>query len=232
MLELNIILPVHNEVNCIGNVLQEWKDEVEKLDISYGFVICEDGSTDGTKELLIKLKDKFPISLSQKDARRGYGKAVVDGIKMADSHFTLCIDSDGQCDPKDFNEFWRNRDAADVLIGWRTDRQDTFLRKLYSGSFKKIFNMLFSSGLHDPSAPFVLFNKQNIVNNLKYLFFLQEGFWWGFVAMCHKKNLKVKEIPIDHRLRKDGGTRVFIFSKIFNIALRNIAGLIKLKLAK
>jgi len=232
MLDLNIILPVHNEVNSIGKVLKEWKDEVDKLKISYEFIICEDGSTDGTKEILKKLQDNFPMRLSQKDAQRGYGKAVIDGIEMANSHFILCIDSDGQCNPKDFNEFWRNKDTTDILIGWRTNRQDSFLRKLYSGSFKKVFNMLFSSSLHDPSAPFVLFRKQKIINNLNYLFYLQEGFWWGFVGMCCKKKLRISEIPINHRLRSDGGTRVFIFSRIFSIALRNLAGLVKLKLAK
>jgi len=232
VLDLNIILPVHNEVTSLGKVLEEWKDEVDKLKISYEFIICEDGSTDGTKELLKELQYKFPIRLSQKDAQRGYGKAVIDGIKITHSHFILCIDSDGQCDPKDFREFWRNRDTTDILIGWRTNRQDTLLRKLYSGSFKKVFNMLFSSGLHDPSAPFVLFRKQKIINYLNYMFYLQEGFWWGFVAMCCKKKLGIKEIPINHRVRLDGGTRVFIFSRIFGIALRNLAGLIRLKSAK
>ncbi|MDO8281271.1 MAG: glycosyltransferase family 2 protein [Thermodesulfovibrionia bacterium] len=232
ILDLNIILPVHNEVKSIEKVLKEWKDEVDKLEISYEFVICEDGSTDGTKNLLTNLKDSYPIKLSQEDTQRGYGKAVIDGIRMANSQFVLCIDSDGQCNPNDFSEFWRNKDTADVLIGWRTNRQDTFLRKLYSGSFKKFFNMLFSPDLHDPSAPFVLFQKQKIINNLNYLYFLQEGFWWGFVAMCYKKKLVIKELPINHRLRIDGGTRVFIFSKILNIALRNLVGLVKLKLAK
>lgn len=230
--DLNIILPVHNEVNSLGKVLEEWKDEVDKLKIRYEFVICEDGSTDGTKELLNDLQYKFPIALSQEDAQRGYGKAVIDGIKLSHSHLVLCIDSDGQCDPKDFHEFWRNKDTSDILIGWRTNRQDSFLRKLYSGSFKKVFNMLFSSGLHDPSAPFVLFRKQKIIDNLDYLFYLQEGFWWGFVAMCCKKKLRIKEIPINHRIRFDGGTRVFVFSRIFSIAFRNLTGLIRLKSAK
>jgi glycosyltransferase involved in cell wall biosynthesis len=232
MLDLNIILPVHNEVNSVGKVLQEWKDEVDKLKISYEFIVCEDGSIDGTKDLLLKLQDSFPMRLSYKETRRGYGKAVVDGIKIANSNFVLCIDSDGQCDPSDFSEFWRNKDIVDVLIGWRTNRQDTFLRKVYSGSFKIIFKLLFSSSLHDPSAPFVLFRKQQIINNLKYLLFLKEGFWWGFVAMCYKKNVRIDEIPINHRPRIDGETRVFVFSRIFKIALRNIVGLVKLKFAR
>jgi glycosyltransferase involved in cell wall biosynthesis len=232
MADLNIVLPVYNEVNSIGRVLKEWSSTIDTLGISYEFIICEDGSTDGTKDLLRKLKDDFPINLSQKNSLRGYGKAVIDGINLSNSRFVLCIDSDGQCDPNDFNEFWRNRETSDILIGWRTNRKDNLLRKIYSGSFKKVFNMLFSSELHDPSAPYVLFRKERIVNYLNYLVYLREGFWWGFIGMCYKKKLSVKEIPINHRLRMSGGTRVFAFSKIINIAFRNLIGLFKLKLAK
>lgn len=232
MVDLNIILPVHNEVNSIGKVLQEWSNAIDTLGISYEFIICEDGSTDGTQDLLEKLKDDFPIKLSQKETQRGYGKAVIDGINLSNSRFALSIDSDGQCDPNDFSEFWRNKNTSDVLIGWRTNRQDTLVRKVYSGTFKFFFNILFSSKLHDPSAPFVLYSKEKIVNYLYYLTYLSEGFWWGFVAMCNKKDLSIHEIPINHRLRMDGGTRVFVFSKIFGIAFRNLVGLFKLKLAK
>ena len=232
MVDLNIILPVHNEVNSIDKVLKEWSKAIGTLGISYEFIICEDGSTDGTKDLLKKLKDDFPIKISQKDLQRGYGKAVIDGIILSNSRFVLCTDSDGQCDPNDFSAFWQNKDASDVLIGWRTNRSDSLLRKIYSGSFKKVFNILFPSQLHDPSAPFVLFRKEKIVNYVNYLVYLREGFWWGFIAMCYKKKLSVKEIPINHRLRIDGGTRVFVFSKIISIAFRNLVGLVKLRLAK
>jgi glycosyltransferase involved in cell wall biosynthesis len=232
MSDLGIILPVHNEVQSIEKVLAEWKENLDKMQVDYEFVICEDGSTDGTKELLKDLIDRFPIRLSQKDEQRGYGKAVTDGMQTAESDYILSIDSDGQCDPKDFDEFWRRKGEADVLIGWRTNRQDMLHRKLYSNTFKLFFKMLFPLSLHDPSAPYVLYRKEQIVTNIKYLMYMQEGFWWGFVAMCSKKDISIKEIPVNHRLRLDGGTRVFTMNKIFNIAMRNVVGLVKLKLAK
>jgi len=232
MKDLSIVLPVYNEVTSIARVLKEWNDVIESLGLRYEFIICEDGSTDGTKELLEELKNEYPIRLSQNNSRRGYGRAVIEGITLADTEYVFCTDSDGQCDPEDFKTFWQKRKEADVLIGWRTHRQDSLLRKVYSGLFKRIFKLLFPSNLHDPSAPFVLFRKEKVINYLNYLSYLREGFWWGFIGMCHKKNLSVKEIPINHRLRIDGGTRVFVFSRIFDIAYRNVLGLIKLRLAK
>lgn len=227
--DLNIILPVYNEKDTIEIVLKEWRNELDKFNFKYHFIICEDGSTDGTKELLKKIKKNYNLILNQKQKRRGYGGAVIDGIKTANSRYILSIDSDGQCDPKDFGKFWKNKDKADVIIGWRKKRADPPQRKIFSLMFKIIFKLLFPTSIHDPSCPFVLFKKKTIDPHLKYLVFLKEGFWWGFVGMCAKKKLSICEIPINHRKRLRGDTVVYKTNKIPSIAFRNLIGLVKLK---
>ena len=57
-----------------------------------------------------------------------------------------------------------------------------------------------------------------------------EGFWWGFTAICIKKNIKIHQIKINHRKRLSGYTNVFHFNRIPTIAFRNIIGLIKIRL--
>ncbi|NTU46247.1 glycosyltransferase family 2 protein [Candidatus Roizmanbacteria bacterium] len=230
--DLNIILPVFNEVDSIELVLKEWKKELDTVGISYHFVICEDGSTDGTKELLNKIQKKYKLVLSQKAERRGYGGAVIDGIKTANSTYILCIDSDGQCDPKDFHAFWKQKAKADILIGWRTNRADALQRKIFSGAFKQSFKFLFPTEIHDPSAPFVLFKKKKISKYIPYLKFMKEGFWWGFIGMAVKKGLSLFELPMNHRQRLMGDTQVYHLKKIPSIAVRNQIGLLRLKFAK
>lgn len=227
--DLDIILPVHNERETIEGVLQEWTESLSALGLYYRFIICEDGSTDGTKELLTNIATKYSIVFSQKAERRGYGRAVMDGIQAATAKYVLCIDSDGQCDPQDFVSFWRMRDVANVLIGWRTVRADSPARKLYSLMFKTVFYLLFPTKIHDPSAPYVLFEKNTVIPYLIYLGYLQEGFWWGFVGTCMKVGLTINEIPIHHRLRKSGKTQVYTLKKIPSIAVRNIVGLLRLR---
>ena len=65
-----------------------------------------------------------------------------------------------------------------------------------------------------------------------YLKYMREGFFWGFVAICLRKKIKIHQININHRLRLSGKTNVFHLNKIPSIALRNILGLIKLKIIK
>ncbi len=228
---IDIILPVYNEKKSIKKVLNEWEKVLKKTKISHNFIICEDGSTDGTKELLSKIKNQYPIILSQKPYRRGYGPAVIDGIKLSNSEYVLCIDSDGQCDAKDVIKFWKKRDKNKVLIGWRVNRSDSRSRILYSKSFFLLLKLLFKCTIHDPSAPFVLFKKTKILPHLKLLNRMREGFWWGFVATCIKRNIELNEIQINHRNRIDGQTQVYHFKKIPSIALSNGVGLLKIKFA-
>lgn len=232
MVQLAIILPVYNEKDSIEIVFKEWKYELDKQNIKYSFVVCEDGSTDGTKELLMQLQKKYPLVLNQRQERRGYGGAVIDGIKSADSEYVLCIDSDGQCDPKDFLSFWDSREKAHAIIGWRKKRADPLQRKIFSLLFKTIFVILFPTSIHDPSAPYVLFKKQTIIPHTSHLKHLREGFWWGFIGMCTRKNLSLHEIPIKHRKRIKGETQVYKMEKLFGIFIRNFLGLLKLKLVK
>jgi len=230
MKRLCVILPVYNEKDGIHIVLKAWKKELDRHHISYRILVCEDGSTDGTKEILKSIKNKFKLLLNQKRYRRSYGGAVIDGIKSSRSEFILCIDSDGQCDPQDFSKFWKKRDKADVIMGWRTKRSDPLQRRVYSSLFKVVFLLLFPTQLNDPSCPFVLFKKRKIEPNIYMLKFLKEGFWWGFVGMCIKKDISIHQIPVRHKQRISGDTRVYTLTKIPYIAVNNLIGLVQLKL--
>jgi len=232
MIDLSIVLPVYNERETIESVLKEWKKQLTKTDVSYQFIVCEDGSSDGTSELLRKIKDKYQLVLDQKETRRGYGGAVIDGIVRAKSKYILSIDSDGQCDPADFPTVWEMKKKADIIIGWRVNRADALQRKIFSGAFKTYFKLLFPTPIHDPSAPFVLYEKKKVMPYLEYYRYLKEGFWWGFIAAAVKTRMSVVETPINHRLRANGETVVYKPEKIPGIAIRNLIGLTKLALAR
>ena len=74
---ISIVLPVHNEFDNLQTLLEEWDSELKNISaITHEFVIVEDGSTDGTKELIIKLQNKYPIknlsSTKKEDIVRQY----------------------------------------------------------------------------------------------------------------------------------------------------------------
>ena len=226
---LSIILPVFNERDTIGPVIAEWHSELERLGISHLFIVCEDGSTDGTKEVLTELQGRFSIQLEQGRERRGYGAAVLAGIRNAPEGFILCTDSDGQPDPADFEKFWTHRNNADILIGNRVRRRDSAMRRFFSRGFGCFFRVLFPVKLNDPSAPYVLFRRATVLQHLGLVERIREAFWWGFVGMASKTGLTLLEIPINHRERLHGETQVYKIKKLPGIAVRNITAMVRIR---
>jgi glycosyltransferase involved in cell wall biosynthesis len=232
MNSLSVILPTYNEVRSIEYVLNIWHIHLKKLKIKHEFVICEDGSTDGTKELILKLIKKFPIVNESSFKRRGYGGGVLAGIQASHYDYLLCIDSDGQCMPDSFSSLWENRASEDILIGIRSPRMDPFLRKIYSYLFFVLHKILFPSVIKDPSCPYILAKKQTYFKLVPFLSFMREGFWWGFIGAALKLKINIRQYRIRHYSRHDGSSVVYKFHKMPSIICRNILGLVKLRFSQ
>ena len=232
--ELSVIFPIYNEEKTIKGTLLEWKNVLDKLSIKYEMIIAEDGSTDKTKKTLFQLikNNRKTLISNIKTKKRGYANAVISSVNIAKGKYILSVDSDGQCDPNDFSKFWKKRSLLNngVIIGNRHKRKDTLQRLIMSKMFLILHRTFLFSKINDPSCPYIFCETKffkEIKNNLK---FMVEGFWWGFIAICLKKNVKIYQIKINHRLRKDGKTNVFHLHKIPSIAFRNVIGLIKIKI--
>jgi dolichol-phosphate mannosyltransferase len=223
-IDLEVFLPVHNEADSIEATIREIYDELSPR-LNVGFIVCEDGSRDNTKQILQRLSKELPIRLNLSDARRGYSRAVRDGIDMLEADYLLCLDSDGQCDPKDFASLWTQRTKADVVIGWRVDRQDTLARKAFSRFFYLIYQSVFRTPIHDPSCPYVLMGKDVGAEISPRLGAMQQGFWWEFVARAHTMGYSILETPVRHRLRAAGVTQVYKWRKMPGIFFRHVAAL-------
>ena len=103
------------------------------------------------------------------------------------------------------------RNDADVIIGWRVHRADTFLRKTLSGLFHFIYQRAFHVPIHDSSCPFMLCRKEVIARLVGELGKMKEGFWWEFVARVYRRGYTLKELPVNHCLRAGGTTQVYKF---------------------
>lgn len=233
-MRLSIVFPIHNEYESLNLLLTEWEKELKKIpNISFEFVLVEDGSTDGTKELIKKLENIYPIINLSSEKKRGYTRAVLDGIASSTGDYILCTDSDNQIKVKSLINNMSNlpKDNS-FLIGYRNPRRDPINRIIYSKLFKILHVILFKTKLKDPSCPFVIGKKKTF--NMLPIFFLNmmtEGFWWGFVATCFKMKIKLKEVPIEHFSRKSGAAG-YSFLKLPGIILRNTIGLFKIKFSK
>ena len=230
MKNISIVLPVHNEIENLKKLILDWNCQLNKKKIDHEFVIVEDGSTDGTKNLISELETNFPIiNLSQKE-KRGYSKAVIDGIYSSSKNYILCTDSDNQIGVKSLIESLKILPFEDeFLIGYRNPRKDPLNRILYSKIFKIFHTFLFNPKLKDPSCPFVIGLKKTFKKlDKKKLGYMKEGFWWGFVGVCKKQKFKIFETPIEH-FSRESGEAGYKLKHLPGIILRNIKGLLKIK---
>lgn len=227
---VEILLPVHNEAGSIERTMREIYAEISPR-VRMRFIISEDGSKDGTPDILKRLSAELPMQLLTGPERKGYSRAVIDGMAKLEAPYLLCLDSDGQCDPKDFWSFWERRREFDLVLGWRTKRQDTWLRRALSGTFKRVYRLLLGVPFKDPSCPYQLISRARLAEFVGNLGVLNQGFWWEFVAHCYRRGFTTCELPVNHRLRLEGETQVYKFRKMPGIGYSHFLGLLQIRRA-
>jgi glycosyltransferase involved in cell wall biosynthesis len=227
---IDVVLPAHNEGASIGATLREFHDRVAVVsNIPIRFVVCEDGSSDDTAPVLKALAAELPLALISDPVRKGYSRAVIDGLRATGSDWVACIDSDGQCDPDDFAKLLALRDGADLVVGWRNPRSDHWVRKAMSGAFGWVYRMFFDVRLRDPSCPYILIRRTGLEDILAGdVGILKQGFWWEFFARAAALGLVIRETPVHHRVRSSGATQVYRPTKVPRIAVEHLLGLWKL----
>jgi glycosyltransferase involved in cell wall biosynthesis len=228
---IDIVLPAHNEGPSIKGTLTEFYDVVgQRRGLPIRFIVCEDGSTDNTVEVVEELSKKLPIHLITSTERKGYSRAVLDGLRQASAPLVGFIDSDGQCDPTDFFALYEAVDEVDLAIGYRSPRRDPMYRKLMSGAFKMVYEGLFPVRLDDPSCPFLVIRRSALDDVLAgQPGLLREGFWWEFNARAHAAGLTVRQLPVTHRVRTDGTTKVYSLRRTPSIAAKHLKALVELR---
>ncbi len=227
---IDVVVPVHNEGATVRSTLEEFYHAAAESNVQVRFVVAEDGSVDDTVAVLKLLAKELPLTLISGPVRKGYSRAVIDGIRATGAEWVGFIDADGQCDPADFARLVALRDEADLVIGWRRQRCDPWIRKAMSFAFGLVYRTVFDVRLRDPSCPYLVIRQASLRRILAgNAGILKQGFWWEFVARATALGLRIKVTPVHHRRRKSGTTQVYRPHKVPRIAVEHLIGLFKLR---
>lgn len=227
--KVDLVLPAHNESKNIESVLREFYEICAiQNEIDIHFIISEDGSTDNTAETIRLLARELPITLIHTDFRKGYSRAVVDGLRGSKAPFVAACDSDGQYDPNDLLLLLRSCQEANYVIGYRNPRADNLTRKIMSALFRVAYSLFHAGRYKDPSCPFVVFSRpalQLMILDNARVPFMPQGLWWEMSARARALNIQTIEVPVNHRKRADGESVVYRPRKIPRIVVDNLFGL-------
>lgn len=168
---LAIVVPVFNESATIESVIGSWMHQLDKQGVDYQFILLNDGSSDTTIEVLKRLEGMYPNRIIVVDkTNSGHGRTCRLGYDaaVASPHveWILQIDSDGQCDPAYFPEFWFQRDNADCVFGKRVQRDDGPARAFTSKLCRLGVTLLSGHDMADPNVPYRLIRRNTMASAL------------------------------------------------------------------
>lgn len=203
-LRINLVLTVYNEREVIEKVVRDNYEFISKLS-NAKLIITEDGSTDGTKQILYKLKEELNFDLYSSEERKGAARAQKDALKIAmkNSDIVLISDSDGQHDPNDFFNLLKKIPKFDMVIGHKYKRKDPLLRVFGSRLWNFYIRFLFGINLYDVNCGFRAIKSVVLDHILKYNETFPECVLSELSIKACKAGFKITEEKVSHHWRKD-----------------------------
>ena len=131
-LDLSVVVPIYNEAESIPLLLEAISQSVSPTGLSYEIICVDDGSTDGSTEVL-KQSTGIEANLKAVILRRNYGQtpAMAAGFAEAQGKVIITLDGDLQNDPADIPLILSKlEDGYDLVSGWRKNRQDDAVTRL------------------------------------------------------------------------------------------------------
>lgn len=203
-LEISVVIPLYNEEKGLEELYVELKDVLVKIGKPYEIIFVDDGSEDKSFEILKKLHQDNS-SLKVVRFRKNFGKtsALDAGFSLAKGKVVITLDADLQDNPEEIPLFLAEiKKGNQVVVGWRSNRQDTFSKRTYSKIFNKVTSFLTGLKLNDFNCPFKAF-KQEVVKNLNIY-----GELHRFIPiLAATRGYKVTEIQVVNRSRKFGESK-------------------------
>ena len=166
---LYIVMPAYNEEENIKNVVKEWYEKLDGKSLESKLVIAPSGSTDSTYDILKCLTKEMPKLCILDDTEKQHGPKVIALYKYAimnNADYIFQTDSDGQTNPKEFDSFWKVRKKYNVILGYRSSREDGKSRAFVEKVVCILLKLYFGVKIPDANAPFRLM-KTDIVK--KYI---------------------------------------------------------------
>ena len=195
-MNLSIIVPVFNEKTTIEEILHR----VIKTGLVYEIVVVDDGSQDGTREILARLDGQSGIRVVLHDRNQGKGAAVRTGISQAKGDVILIQDADLEYDPREYPVLLKpiQENIADVVFGSRflgaARRPILFWNMVANKILTLVTNILYNNILTDMETGYKLFRRfvvQDMTLRARGFDFEPE-----FTAKILKRKVRIFEVPI------------------------------------
>ena len=163
-MKLSVVIPVYNEVDNIREILKR----VEAQKLASEIIVVDDGSTDGTRNVLAGLDGNQTVRVILHERNKGKGAAVATGFKAARGEIVLIQDADLEYDPRDYPKILQpiEEGIADVVYGSRflggPRRVAMYWHMIANKILTTMTNILYNTILTDMETGYKVFRRSVI----------------------------------------------------------------------
>jgi len=200
-MKLSVIIPVYNEVESIQEIVKR----VKKTNLAWEIILVDDGSKDGTRDLLKEMDGMDSVRIILHEKNQGKGAAVRTGFDAARGDILLIQDADLEYDPRDYPVLLKPLDEgiADVVYGSRflggPRRVVMFWHMVANQLLTFMTNILYNTILSDMETGYKVFRRR-VIEGMP-LHAKRFDFEPEFTAKVLKRKYRIFEVPISFNPR-------------------------------
>jgi glycosyltransferase involved in cell wall biosynthesis len=202
--DVSVLVPLHNEADNVAPLCASLREALADLGRSWEIILVDDGSTDGTRDLIEAVARDDPRVTAIALARNfGQTAALLAAIDHARGRVIVPMDGDLQNDPRDIGRLLEAlEEGHDVVSGWRRERRDHWTRVLPSRAANALISRVSGVRLHDYGCSLKAYRREVLAGVDLY------GEMHRFVPVYAAwRGARVAEIPVAHHPRSRGRSK-------------------------
>lgn len=209
--DLSVIIPVYNEEENLPVLAAEIGEALEPGGLSYEVIYVDDGSTDGSLDVLRRLASEDPrVRILKLSRNSGQSAALDAGFRLARGEVLATLDADLQNDPADIPRLLEVLPRCDVVCGVRRKRRDSWVRRISSRIANGVRNRLTHESVTDVGCTLRVYRRESVER-----IFMFTGMHRFLPTLLKLAGAEVLELPVNHRPRLHGVPKYNIRNRIW-----------------
>ncbi|MCF7797001.1 MAG: glycosyltransferase family 2 protein [Lentisphaeria bacterium] len=204
MYSISVVIPVLDEKESLPELVTQVKAALEALTETYEIIFIDDGSTDGSSELMTeRAQNDEHIHLVQFFRNYGKAAALAEGFRQATGDVVITMDADLQDDPAEFKGLIKKLDEGyDLVSGWKKVRHDPLSKRIPSKIANLVTRLITGVNVHDMNCGLKAYRKA-VIKSLE----IYGGRHRYIPALAGQQKFRITEMVVNHRPRQFGKTK-------------------------